>query len=62
MANFLSQKWLLPRRHFLRGLGVSLGLPMLDCMRPLRATEAAEQPRRSIFVYLPNGVNTHDTS
>ena len=35
MANFLSQKWLLPRRHFLRGLGVSLGLPMLDCMRPL---------------------------
>ena len=60
MANFLSQKWLLPRRHFLRGLGVSLGLPMLDCMRPLRATEAAEQPRRSIFVYLPNGVNTHD--
>ena len=60
MANFLSQKWLLPRRHFLRGLGVSLGLPMLDCMRPLRATEASEQPRRSIFVYLPNGVNTHD--
>ena len=60
MANFLSQKWLLPRRHFLRGLGVSLGLPMLDCMRHLRATEAAEQPRRSIFVYLPNGVNTHD--
>ena len=60
MANFLSQKWLLPRRHFLHGLGVSLGLPLLDCMRPLRAAEAVEQPRRSVFVYLPNGVNPHD--
>ena len=60
MANFLSQNWLLPRRHFLRGLGVSLGLPMLDSMRPLRAAKAVELPRRSIFVYLPNGVNTHD--
>ena len=60
MANFLSQNWLLPRRHFLRGLGVSLGLPMLDSMRPLRAAKAIELPRRSIFVYLPNGVNTHD--
>ena len=60
MANFLSQNWLLPRRHFLRGLGVSLGLPMLDSMRPLRAAKAVEMPRRSIFVYLPNGVNTHD--
>ena len=60
MANFLSQKWLLPRRHFLRGLGVSLGLPMLDCMRPLCAAKAAERPRRGVFIYLPNGVNTHD--
>lgn len=60
MANFLSQNWLLSRRHFLRGLGVSLGLPMLDSMRPLRAAKAVELPRRSIFVYLPNGVNTHD--
>ncbi|MED6314067.1 MAG: DUF1552 domain-containing protein, partial [Verrucomicrobiota bacterium] len=51
---------MLPRRHFLHGLGVSLGLPLLDCMRPLRAAEAGEQPRRSVFVYLPNGVNTHD--
>ena len=60
MANFLSQKWLLPRRHFLRGLGVSLGLPMLDCMRPLCAAKAIERPRRGVFIYLPNGVNTHD--
>tara|TARA_B100000686_G_C16705097_1_gene925774 strand:- start:131 stop:1402 length:1272 start_codon:yes stop_codon:yes gene_type:complete len=33
---------------------------MLDSMRPLRAAKAVELPRRSIFVYLPNGVNTHD--
>ena len=35
-------------------------LPMLDCMRPLRAAVSDERPRRSVFVYLPNGVNTHD--
>jgi hypothetical protein len=60
MAHFLSQKWLLNRRHFLRGLGVSLGLPLLECMRPLRAAEADARTRRGIFIYLPNGVNTHD--
>ena len=59
MANYLSQKWLLRRRHFLRGLGASVALPMLDCMRPLRAAENAARPRRSIFIYLPNGVNMH---
>ena len=58
--NYLSQSWLLNRRHFLRGLGVSVGLPLLDCMNPLRAAAAPEKARRSIFVYLPNGVNTLD--
>ena len=43
MANILSQHWLLSRRHVLRGLGVSLALPLLDCMRPLRA---GRRPRR----------------
>ena len=60
MAHVLSQKWLLNRRHFLKGLGVSMALPMLGCMRPLRAAEAPVQPRRSVFIYLPNGVNTYD--
>ena len=60
MAHVLSQKWLLNRRHFLKGLGVSMALPMLECMRPLRAAEAPAQPRRSVFIYLPNGVNTYD--
>jgi hypothetical protein len=58
--NFLSQSWLLSRRHFLRGLGVSIGLPLLDCMRPLQAASAPAKAKRSVFVYLPNGVNTLD--
>ena len=60
MANFLSQNWLVHRRHFLRGLGISMMLPMLDCMRPLRAGENQQRPRRNVFIYLPNGVNTDD--
>lgn len=50
----------LSRRHVLRGLGVSVALPMLDCMRPLRAAKAAATPKRAVFIYLPNGVNTLD--
>ena len=60
MAHFLSQSWLLNRREVLRGLGVSLALPLLECMRPLRAAEKDARPRRSVFIYLPNGVNTND--
>jgi hypothetical protein len=59
MSNILHQRWLLSRRHFLRGLGATVALPLLDCMKPLRsiAGEAAARPRRSVFVYIPNGVN-----
>jgi hypothetical protein len=60
MSNTLGQKWLLNRRHFLRGAGVAVALPLLDCMTPLRAVGAAAEalkPRRSVFVYIPNGVN-----
>ncbi len=31
--NILTNKWLLSRRHLLRGIGASIALPMLDCMR-----------------------------
>ncbi|MCE9606299.1 MAG: DUF1552 domain-containing protein [Planctomycetia bacterium] len=58
MAHFLSQNWLLNRRHMLRGLGVAMALPLLDCMRPLRAAETKTRAKRSVFIYLPNGVNT----
>src|SRR5213078_1598772 len=57
MSNILSQRWLLNRRHFLRGLGATMALPLLDAMRPLRAASEAAKPRRSVFVYIPNGVN-----
>lgn len=52
---------LLPRRTFLRGLGVSLALPLLEAMRPAaRAATALTSggaPRRMVFVYLPNGMD-----
>lgn len=39
----------LPRRSFLRGAGVTLALPMLDCMTPLLAQPAAP-PRRMLII------------
>lgn len=60
MAHFLRQQWLLNRRHVLRGMGVSLALPLLDCMRPVFGADKTARPKRSVFIYLPNGVNTYD--
>ncbi len=58
MSNILSQRWLLSRRHFLRGLGATVALPLLQAMVPPRAAAASvTKPRRSVFVYIPNGVN-----
>ena len=57
--NYLSQSWLLDRRHALRAMGTSISLPFLECMVPLRAAEAnTETPRRSAFIYLANGVHS----
>lgn len=50
----------LHRRHVLKGVGVSLALPVLDCMLPARAAAVSPAVRRSVFIYLPNGVNTAD--
>jgi hypothetical protein len=53
-------KMALPRRTFLRGLGVTLALPLLDAMVPA-ATALAESPaspvRRIGFVFVPHGAN-----
>jgi hypothetical protein len=47
----------LPRRTFLRGLGVTLGLPFLDAMVPAMSVLAATKPvTRLGFVYHPNGI------
>ena len=51
----------LPRRTFLKGLGATIALPMLDAMTPALAHAAAKQsPVRMIFTYVPNGVTMAD--
>src|SRR5262245_34390997 len=51
----------LPRRTFLKGVGVAMALPMLDAMVPALARGATEQaiakaPNRLAWFYVPNGV------
>ena len=49
----------LPRRTFLRGVGATLALPLLDAMVPALTAQsrtAARPLRRLGFVYMPNGV------
>lgn len=40
--NYLSQSWLLDRRHALRAFGTCIS-PFLECMVPLRAELCARQ-------------------
>lgn len=58
MSNYLSQSWLIDRRHALRAMGACIALPMLECMIPLRAAEQTNSPKRSAFIYLANGVHS----
>ncbi len=65
MSNINTNKWMINRRHMLRGLGAAIALPMLDCMKfdglAARAADALPtptKPKRSVFLYIPNGVNT----
>jgi hypothetical protein len=47
----------LPRRTFLRGLGTTLALPLLDAMIPAFSRAATSTaPCRMAFVYVPNGI------
>src|SRR3954447_212312 len=63
----MDKKWQIPRRTFLRGLGASLALPMLEAMAPptrlLAASAgpgASSRPLRMAFLYVPNGANMAD--
>jgi hypothetical protein len=49
----------LPRRTFLRGLGVSLALPFLEWMLPAAraALPNSSAVRRMVFFYMPNGMD-----
>ncbi|MGB8170092.1 MAG: DUF1552 domain-containing protein [Chthoniobacteraceae bacterium] len=55
MSNLNLNRWQISRRTMLRGLGACIALPLLDCMAAL---PAASKPKRSVFLYIPNGVNT----
>ena len=51
---FISKKHL-PRRTFLKGLGATVALPLLDAMVPAFAATPAAKPRVG-FVYVPHGM------
>jgi hypothetical protein len=50
-------KHALSRRSFLRGLGVSLALPMLDAMRPAFGAPALAAKRRMVAICTSFGVH-----
>ena len=62
MANVNTNRWHISRHQMLRGVGAAIALPLLDCMsRPSFAVDtqpAPAKPKRSVFLYIPNGVNT----
>ena len=51
---FITKK-ALPAARFLRGMGVTLALPLLDSMVPALSA-APKLPPRLGFVYVPNGI------
>jgi hypothetical protein len=60
MSPMINTNTHLPRRTFLRGLGVAVALPLLDGMIPAfgAVARAASRPvRRLGVIYVPNGVN-----
>ena len=53
----MSNCWkFLPRRTFLRGLGATVALPLLDAMSPALAARRSRQSRLA-FLYVPNGID-----
>ena len=61
-----TQAGYISRRKMLKGLGVAMGLPLLDVMKPLAALAgpamggvAKKFPVRMAFLYMANGVNPH---
>ena len=54
----MSHQQPLHRRTFLKGVGATLGLPLLEAMLPKSgfAAQSAGAPKRMAFVFVPNGV------
>jgi hypothetical protein len=61
----MSNKWQISRRTMLKGMGVSMALPLLEAMQPLTsfgntaANATSEAPRRLALLFFPNGVHEH---
>jgi len=60
MSNIQTRSWLIDRRAALRGMGSFIALPLLNSMVAAKPKTTDQQPRRSVFIYIPNGVNTLD--
>ncbi len=60
----MMNKAILHRRTFLKGLGATIALPMMEAMSPIRAAAAAvaagKPPVRAAFLFIPNGVHLPD--
>ena len=57
MSNILFKRWQLGRRHFLRGLGTAIALPLMDVMLPSRAICADKMAvRRFVCIANPFGM------
>ncbi len=58
----MSKKWQISRRTMLKGMGVSMALPLLEAMQPLTsfgagaASATGEAPKRLAVLFFPNGV------
>ena len=50
------KSWHLDRRMFLKGTGVALGLPWLDCMAEYQKAKQQTSPKRFCAFYFPFGV------
>ena len=50
------KSWQLSRRDVLRGAGVALGLPLLNCMSQADSPTPPQQPKRLVVTYISYGV------
>jgi hypothetical protein len=61
----MSNKWQISRRTMLKGMGVTMALPLLEAMKPLSsfgaaaATAKSEAPKRLAVLFFPNGTHEH---
>jgi hypothetical protein len=60
----MSKNWRLPRRTFLKGLGTTMALPLLESMVPPALAASVQgsssRPVRMAYIYVPNGANMAD--